>query len=119
PRFVFLRHEVPAEFPRGSHFDLMFEVDGSLRTWAVSELPTLGGLAVVATPLAPHRIAYLDYEGPVSRGRGTVRRIARGSCELLSESGGRSEFDLHSAMLRGRIIFAAGRVWIEESLDHS
>ncbi len=28
--------------------------------------------------IADHRTRYLDYEGPVSRGRGEVRRIARG-----------------------------------------
>ncbi|MAX22918.1 MAG: hypothetical protein CMJ19_00320 [Phycisphaeraceae bacterium] len=31
-----------------------------------------------AQPLAPHRIAYLTYQGKVSNGRGSVLQVARG-----------------------------------------
>jgi hypothetical protein len=34
---------------------------------------------VVAEPTADHRLLYLDYEGPVSGGRGTVTRVDAGS----------------------------------------
>ncbi|MFU8829917.1 MAG: hypothetical protein ACNA8P_10865, partial [Phycisphaerales bacterium] len=33
-----------------------------------------------------HRTRYLDYEGPVSGGRGSVTRVALGSAEVESES---------------------------------
>ncbi|WP_164103554.1 DNA polymerase ligase N-terminal domain-containing protein [Candidatus Laterigemmans baculatus] len=121
PRFVFLRHEVPASYGRRSHFDLMFEVEGQLRTWAVDQLPTLGGPAVVATPLPPHRIAYLDYEGPVSENRGSVRRVARGTCRgPLAQGVEQGEnaliaFEIESPELQGRIVFAGGEVWLEEN----
>lgn len=112
-RFVILRHEVPSDFSRGSHFDLMFEVGGQLLTWAVDELPTLGGPAVPATPLPPHRIAYLDYEGPLSNGRGTVRRIVRGTCAKSTDGDDWCEFEIEAAEFSGRMIFTAGAVRLE------
>lgn len=115
-RFVILRHEVLSSDARGSHFDLMFEVEGRLLTWAVDQLPTLGGPPVPATPLPPHRIAYLDYEGPVSGDRGTVHRIARGTCvsAAATKAGSQAEFQIESPELRGRIVFAAEEVRLEE-----
>jgi hypothetical protein len=84
PRFVVLRHELPPGSPRGSHFDLMLEDGGVLRTWACDELPSLGQ-SVMADRLPDHRPAYLDYEGPVS-GRGEVTRVIAGEYELIAES---------------------------------
>jgi hypothetical protein len=84
PRFVVLRHELPPDSPRGSHFDLMLEDGGVLRTWACEELPQLGQ-SVSADRLPDHRLAYLDYEGPVS-GRGEVTRVIAGEYEPIAES---------------------------------
>jgi len=39
--------------------------------------------------IAPHRRAYLTYEGPVSGDRGRVRRVAKGWCEVHQWSEGR------------------------------
>lgn len=85
PRFVVLRHELPPDSPRGSHFDLMLEDGGALRTWACDELPRLGQ-SVTADQLRDHRLAYLDYEGPVSNHRGSVKRVAGGEYELIRET---------------------------------
>jgi hypothetical protein len=40
-----------------------------------------------AERIADHRAIYLDYEGPISGGRGGVRRVWRVGCRLLGESG--------------------------------
>ena len=85
PRFVILRHEMPAGCERGTHFDLMFEAAGMLRTWALPELPA-EGKATPAEALPDHRLAYLEYEGPVSGNRGTVTRVDEGEYEVLAES---------------------------------
>jgi hypothetical protein len=81
PRFVILEHDHPV-----LHWDLMLETDGVLRTWRLAQppLPTSG--VIEATPLADHRLMYLDYEGPVSGNRGTVKRWDAGDYETLSES---------------------------------
>ena len=83
PRFVVLRHELPPDSPRGSHYDLMLEAGGVLQTWACEKLPRLGQ-TVAAERLPDHRLAYLDYEGPVS-GRGDVTRVLSGEYESVTE----------------------------------
>ena len=100
PRYVILLHEVPAgqavSGGRGTHWDLMLEQDGRLRTWALATEPA-GELSTRAEQLSDHRIAYLEYEGPVSGNRGSVRRWEAGEYELLAESPSRIDICLQSA----------------------
>lgn len=66
----------------------MLERDGVLLTWNLPQLPVAWGgdaEAIEATRIADHRIAYLDYEGPVSGGRGTVTRVDGGEYEVVAE----------------------------------
>jgi hypothetical protein len=82
PRFVVLEHELPADAPRGRHWDFMLERGEALQTWAISQpLDTRGELEGLTLP--DHRLAYLDYEGPVSAGRGSVRQWDSGTYTLL------------------------------------
>jgi hypothetical protein len=81
PRFVVLRHDSP----QGVHYDLMLEVGGGLRTWSLPE-PPVAGVEFECRLLADHRLAYLDYEGPISGGRGTVTRWDRGTYEIQQQS---------------------------------
>ncbi len=83
PRFVVLRHEMPLESSRASHWDLMLEVDAGLATWALDELPR-EGTTTQARQLAVHRKAYLDYEGPVSQNRGAVCRCDEGDYAVIA-----------------------------------
>lgn len=76
-RFVILEHDHPH-----LHWDLMLEVGGVLRTWRLAQAPA-PGITIAAEPLGDHRIDYLDYEGPVSGNRGTVRQWDGG--EYLGE----------------------------------
>jgi hypothetical protein len=80
PQFVILRHEEP----QGVHFDFMLEVGGTLKTWALSDLPQPGG-EINGAALPDHRLAYLDYEGPISGGRGSVERWDRGTYSVQRE----------------------------------
>lgn len=41
---------------------------------------------LAATRMPDHRVAFLTYEGPLSGGRGTVRRVAEGRARILSET---------------------------------
>lgn len=84
-RFVVLKHDWPEP-----HRDLIVELrdpagSDRLPTWALyPELsddvlfPTDRSLAGRAVTLEPHRREYLDYEGPVSGDRGSVKRECRG-----------------------------------------
>src|SRR4051794_1331121 len=68
PRFVILEHDPPRR-----HWDFLLETGRGLASWRLREEPGPGG-SVPAEPAAPHRRLYLDYEGPVSGGRGSVVR---------------------------------------------
>jgi len=71
------------------HFDLMFETaDGStLATWRSPAWPIT--TPTVIERLADHRADYLEYEGPVSGGRGTVRRVAGGRFTTVARTADR------------------------------
>lgn len=102
PRFVLLRHKVPTTFGRPSHWDLMLEDGPSLQTWALETLPTPDA-AVPALPLAPHRSAYLDYEGPVSQNRGTVRRRDAGVFQWVERQPQMLQFVLRGSEFQGTV----------------
>ncbi|HEX2973251.1 MAG TPA: hypothetical protein VHP11_13030 [Tepidisphaeraceae bacterium] len=73
-RYAVLRHEGIPE----PHYDLLFETTAGsvLAAWRAPGWPV--GEDGVVTPLPDHRRVYLEYEGPVSGNRGTVRRVAEG-----------------------------------------
>lgn len=95
-RFVVLRHECAAHSARPSHWDLMLEHSGKLLTWALSEAPGASG-EMIAESLPDHRLAYLDYEGPVSGDRGEVTRWDRGTLVIQ-----RRQDDEVVAVVRGQ-----------------
>jgi hypothetical protein len=80
PRFVILEHDHPF-----LHWDLMLEGEGVLFTWRLDALPE-AGKTVAAERIGDHRVRYLDYEGPVSGGRGSVRRVEWGSFSWVSDA---------------------------------
>jgi hypothetical protein len=82
PRFVVLHHVMPAGTGRAAQWDFMMadcplaERD-RLATWAL-EVPPETAVGVEARRLPDHRAVYLGYEGPLSGGRGHVRRWDEG-----------------------------------------
>ena len=82
--FVILEHSISKQ----RHYDLMLERGGVLETWQMSrqvnELEQ--GESIDAKKLADHRLAYLDYEGPISKNRGQVKRVDKGSYDLLESN---------------------------------
>ena len=105
PRFVLLYHDCPPGYERPSHWDFMLETGDVLRTWALEQLPhdwqaahsqtaavyancpaIAAANEVAAMQLGDHRREYLELEGPLSGGRGTVVRVAAGMYEIESET---------------------------------
>jgi hypothetical protein len=107
PRFVVLRHVLPATSVRGTHFDLMFEVEQSLATWACDRLPT--EVPIEAVRLADHRLEYLAYEGPISGDRGSVERVDAGTFDLLEVSSIQWRLQVEGRLLCGEMTLR----WIE------
>ena len=79
-RFVVLEHDHPT-----LHWDLMLDVGESLRSWRLGELPR-AGLTTTCISTPDHRQAYLDYEGPVSGNRGSVKRVLSGDYSIVEET---------------------------------
>lgn len=100
-RFVILLHETPPEYHRATHWDLMLETGDVLRTWALGEEPRVGA-SIEADGLPNHRMAYLDYEGPVSCDRGTVARWDAGHYTVEQETATRISVRLHGTRLQCR-----------------
>jgi hypothetical protein len=107
PRFVLLRHEMP----HGVHFDFMLETAGVLKTWTLPEMPQKD-VEFACTALPDHRIAYLDYEGPVSGDRGTVHREDRGEYSLEQQ-------DETTWIIRATGEKIAGKVVLRHSTDET
>lgn len=114
PRFVLHYHDCPRSFGRPSHWDLMLERDARLATWSFETLPEdwrrkLGVSApascdaITVEKLPDHRLAYLDYEGPVSGDRGTVARCDVGEYEPVEETATIVHVRLHGAKLAGQL----------------
>jgi hypothetical protein len=102
-RFVVLLHETPPGADRVTHWDFMLESGDVLRTWALTEQPRVG-TRIEAVSLADHRLAYLDYEGPVTRNRGTVTRWDAGQYSIEQETAGRINLRLHGTRLQCRAV---------------
>ena len=82
PRFVVLKHTMPADSERPDHYDIMFECNGTLLTWESTSLisNTFDG---ECTRLFDHRLHYLDFEGTVPGNRGEVKRVDSGTYHAL------------------------------------
>ncbi len=96
-RFVVLEHSWD-----GIHYDFMLEREGVLKTWAIDAWPT-PGLDLPARRLPDHRIAYLDYEGPVSGDRGNVLRLSFGFYETVAWERDRVSVRLEGDQLVGAV----------------
>jgi hypothetical protein len=102
PRFVILEHTGTPDYKPGVHWDFMLEVGDRLRTWELENLPAPGA-TIAAIPLADHRLDYLDYEGPLSHNRGTVRQWDRGDYRIIAESQTELVVEIAGDILRGQL----------------
>ncbi|MCX6997812.1 MAG: DUF1353 domain-containing protein [Kiritimatiellaeota bacterium] len=112
PRFALLRHAGHGP----THFDLLLEQDTALATWQFDASPTdfAPGQELRGVRLSDHRRLYLDYEGPVSNGRGQVTRLDGGTCVLREPRPDHLELMLHGRSWQGRFRLerdAAGDGW--------
>lgn len=84
---MLLRHELA---DGTGHFDLMFQrppgrPEGLVTFRVQVRVDDPSGFEFGAERLGDHRPDYLTFQGPVSGGRGTVRRVAAGACRVLDE----------------------------------
>lgn len=105
PRYALLEHVAAPDDPTGLHYDLLLEDGSDCRTWRLSGIPPSTGDSRAATEIQRHRLSWLDaVDEEVSGGRGRVRRMAAGICEV--DGDGSLRFD--SGPLVGRLLFEKG-----------
>jgi hypothetical protein len=104
PRFVLLEHDHPER-----HWDLMLEVGEVLWTWRLPEPLPPRQPTIPATRIGDHRLLYLDYEGPVSGQRGTVKREDAGTFTPLELRPDHVHVRLHGGRATGEVILRAVR----------
>ena len=97
-RFAVLEHHWD-----GVHWDFLVEDGPGLRTWAV-EAPIVAGVDLPARALPAHRRIYLEYEGEISGGRGTVRRWDSGTCSVVEWGEGRVVLEARGGQLVGPVV---------------
>lgn len=96
-RFAILEHHRD-----GVHWDFLVEDGPALRTWAV-DASIVEGVDLPARSLPTHRPIYLDYEGDISGGRGTVRQLDAGTCEVLEWRDDRVRLAIRGSQLVGLV----------------
>jgi len=121
-RFVVQRHRA-----RRLHYDLRFEIDGALASWAVPRGPTLDpNVKRIAVHVEDHPIEYLEFEGIIPRGEyggGDVIVWDIGTWEphetddpAAAVAAGELHADVSGKKLRGRLILVqTGRNREDES----
>jgi bifunctional non-homologous end joining protein LigD len=116
PRFVVQRHRA-----RRLHYDLRFEIDGVLVSWAVPKGPTLDPKARrAAFHVEDHPIEYLDFEGVIPAGEygggdvivWDIGTWQPGKAGDLREAvaAGELHADMYGQKLRGRFVLVRTRV---------
>jgi bifunctional non-homologous end joining protein LigD len=123
-RFVVQRHRASSD-----HYDLRFEVDGVLASWAVPKGPTLDSDARRSAFRTPdHPMEYVDFEGVIPQGQygaGDVIVWDRGTWTphgtdnpAESIAHGSLHADVEGEKLRGRLVLvrrggeADGKAWL-------
>ena len=100
PRRVVILHHLA---PSGEHWDLMIEEAHVLLTWQLAAEPiSRDACPIDAVRINDHRKTYLDYQGPISSGRGMVTRIDTGRCEILSSDDHTVNLEFATHRLKGQ-----------------
>lgn len=97
-RFAVLEHTW-----KDVHWDFLLEDGDALRTWAI-DAAIVPGVELPARALPHHRRVYLEYEGPVSGGRGSVRRVAEGTFRVREWGDDRVRVVLAGNQLVGEVV---------------
>jgi bifunctional non-homologous end joining protein LigD len=96
-QFVVQKHDA-----RRLHFDLRLELDGVLKSWAITKGPSLTlGEKRLAVRTEDHPVAYLDFEGNIPKGE-----YGGGSMIVWDRGRWIPDGDPHKGLSKGHLAFA-------------
>ena len=109
PRLVIQEHTRAGE----SHYDLMLESPQLLWTWRFQDLPG-SETEQACERIQDHEIKFLDYEGDLSPGMGSVRIVEGGTFDLLSAREDQINFTARARKILGscRLIRRDENKWV-------
>lgn len=89
------------------HYDLRFEMDGVLKSWAIpKEPPKTKGEKKLAVQVPDHEKNYANFEGEIKEGygKGTVEIWDKGTYELIEKDDKKIVVNIHGKKLTGEYI---------------
>ncbi len=108
--------------PTGRHYDWLvgtpdYGLDPTTRVWTARvEHPSgswheLGSFKL--SVIDPHRPMYLDYQGPITDGRGHVKQVDRGTAVIHQWRTGMALWDIRMKHFQGRVRveIITGKTW--------
>ena len=104
-KLIFVIH-----FHRASHdhYDLRLEVDGVLKSWAVTkEPPKEKNIKRLAIQVEDHPLAYAKFKGKIPEGNygaGIVKIWDKGSYKLIDKKNKKIRIELKGKKLKGRYV---------------
>jgi bifunctional non-homologous end joining protein LigD len=98
-KFVIQQHSTAL----GVHWDFMLELGGILQTYRLDKAPQqLIQSPAIAVKIFDHPLKFLTYQGPVSKGQGSVSIVETGTYEMVHQAHNRIELDLNGKILKGK-----------------
>ena len=113
-KFVIQRHEQQNEPLRqaqggATHWDFMLEAGDFLETYRIGKPPEQwGSEPIEAVRIFDHLLKFLTYEGPVNKGKGSVKIADRGTYRVLSQNEDQLILEISGLILKGEFTFAIG-----------
>ena len=90
------------------HYDLRLEMDGTLKSWAISkEPPAEFGVKRLAVQVEDHPIDYAGFEGTIPEGEygaGTVKIWDKGTYRLIDRKEDKLIVEINGTVLKGSYV---------------
>ncbi len=115
-KFVVQRHQKKGE---SEHWDLMLEKEGYLETYRISNSPEdWKNKPVAAIKIFDHAIKFLMYEGPVNKGKGSVKISDCGTYCLFEKNDLKQEIYFEGNAVKGKfqLYLIEGNIWELKSI---
>ncbi len=91
-----------------THYDLMLEAEGSLDSWRIPEKnfkQLLNGETIEVISIKPHNKKYLNFEGELTDGKGSVKIYDKGTTSYKRNENIQFDVLIFGSEISGKLIF--------------